>query len=448
MSTAPGSDEKYWQGAVRSFSRRIHLGWWLDHWLTLLIPVSFLGAVTTLCLRYWQDLTTQNALAGIGISLLLSAVAAVFWMRRDREPLKATRIRLEDALGLKARLSAAASGIGSWPPARPAFPPPVTFRIGRPTTMTTIGALLLTTALLVPITRQQPDTPRIIEPPSALQEVQRWLNNLQKNDATNPESIDQVEEKMAELLQRPSQNWYEHASLEAADHLREVTATDLQQLAQNLADAERAASALASSSEGSGLPQAAKDSLEQALQNASQSMQGTGMQPGGDLIDTLKGLTPAQLSTMSSEQLKDLAQQLAQNQQSLQEALKNSPGLDLSKIPEGSSNKAGREGEGEKEGPDSGKPKRGPGTAPVTLASEDTQLETNRIETLKKNLDVSRLATGDALSVTDGSPKVDPKNDTGSRQGGTTASPGDGGAAVWQNTLIPAERETLTRFFK
>jgi hypothetical protein len=314
--------------------------------------------------------------------------------------------------------------------------------------MVASGAALLSASLLIPISRSQPEEPRVIEPPSALQEVQAWLDNVKKNDAANPESIEQVEEKMAELLQRPAQNWYEHASLEAADHLRDVTAADLQQLAQNLADAERATNALAASAAGSGLPQAAKDSLQQALQNASQSMQGTGMQPGGDLMDALKSIDPSQLSSMSSDQLKDLAKQLAQNQQSLQEALKKSPNLDLSNIPEGRPGKEEGEGEGDKQGPGGGGPSRGPGTGPVTLASDDTQLDTNKIETLKNPLDLSRLATGDALSVTNGTAKVDPKNYQGPQQGGATASPGDGGAAVWQNTLIPAERETLKRFFK
>jgi hypothetical protein len=448
MSADPGSDERYWQGAVRGLSRRIHFGWWLDHWLTLLIPVSFIGTAVILCLRFWQGLPTQTAIKGVAACSLMAAIAAYFWMRRHRESLSATRVRLEDALGLKTRLSAAASGIGPWPASRRDLILPLTFRPNRSVAMVTIGVALLTTALLVPIARKQPDNPRVIEPPSALQEVQAWLDNIKKNEAANPESIEQVEEKMTELLQRPAQNWYEHANLEAADHLRDVTAADLQQLSQNLADAERAANALSASAAGSGLPQAAKDSLEQALQNASQSMQGAGMQPGGDLMDALKSIDPSQLSNMSSDQLKDLAQQLAQNQQSLQEALKNSPNLDLSNIPEGRPGKGEGEGEGDKEGPGKGAPKRGPGTAPVTLASEDTQLDTNKIESLKNPLDLSRLATGDALSVTNGAAKVDPKKYTGPQQGGTTASPGDGGSAVWQNALIPAERETLKRFFK
>ena len=71
-----------------------------------------------------------------------------------------------------------------------------------------------------------------------------------------------------------------------------------------------------------------------------------------------------------------------------------------------------------------------------------------KIETLKNPLNLSRLATGDALSVTNGAAKIDPKAYQGPQQGGATSAPGDGGAAVWQKSLIPAERETLKRFFK
>lgn len=449
MSADSGLEATFWQGAVHRLSRRIHLGWWLDHWLALLIPLSLLGAVTILGLRYWRELALDSALIGIASGLVLAALAALFLMRRRREPLAATRVRLEDALGLKTRLSAAAAGVGPWPPRRAELTLPVTFAPGRPLIMVAIGAALLAAALWVPISRTAPEAARVIEPPSALKEIQDWIDQVKKNDAVHEESIKEVEEKMAELLQRPAQNWYEHASLEAADHLRDVTAQDLQQLAQNMADAERAASALAATAGGAGLPQAAKDALQQQLQNASQAMQAAGMQPSADLIDALKNMDPSQLSSMSGEQMKDLANQLAKNQQALQEALKNAPSMDFSNLPRGRQSKGEGEGEGEgEEGPGRGGISRGPGTAPVTLADEDTQLGTNKIETLKSPLDLSRIATGDALSVTDGAAKVDPKAYQGTQQGGATASPGDGGAAVWQNSLIPAERETLKRFFK
>ncbi len=451
MPASPASDERFWRQNVRRLSRRIHLGWWLDAFLAILIPLALLGAVAVLVMRWRWSLVEQHALIAISAGVLAAALAALMLMRRRRESRAATQVRLEDALGLKTRLTAAAAGIGPWPKPLPGLRLPVAWRAGRPAVMAAVCAALLAAALYVPITRRGADTPRVIEPPSALREVQDWIDNVKKKDAVSEDSIREVEEKVAELLQRPAQNWYEHASLEAAEHLRDLTAQDLQQLAQNLTDAERAASALAASAAGVGLPQAAKDSLSGLLQNASQSMQTAGMKPSADLMDALKNLDPSLLSGMSPEQLKDLANQLAQNYQALQEALKNTPTLDLAHIPTGQCQNCGQgPGECDCEHPHPGRGgiDRGPGTAPLTLDAQDTQLGTDKVDTLASNLDLQRLATGDALSVTDGAAKVDPSAYQGPQQGGATASPGDGGAAVWQNTLLPAERETLKRFFK
>ena len=85
MSADSGLEKNYWQSAVHRLSRRIHFGWWLDHWLSLLIPLSLLGAVAILGLRYWRDLPLPAALIGIGSALALAAVVALFLMHRRRE---------------------------------------------------------------------------------------------------------------------------------------------------------------------------------------------------------------------------------------------------------------------------------------------------------------------------------------------------------------------------
>lgn len=445
MPNSVEAHERYWRQSVARLSRRIHWGWWLDAFLNLVIPLAMVSTVIVLFARWRWAPETQALLAGVGLAFGLAALAAVGVMRRRREPPAATQVRLEDALGLRARLTAAEAGIGPWPRPPAELRLPVSWRAGRPAGMAGVCLTLMVAAFFIPVSRPIAEAPRVIEPPSALREVQDWIDSVKEKEAVSEESVSEVEEKMAELLQRPAQNWYEHSSLEAAEHLRDVTAQDLRQLAQNLADAERAASALASSSAGAGLPQAAKDALSDVLQNASQAMQSAGMQPSADLMDALKNLDPEQLGELSSEQLKDLANQLAQNQQALEEALKNAPKIDLSGLPTGIS---GQEGEGEGEGPGRGGLTRGPGTAPLTLAEQDTQLGTERLETLPSQLDRQRLATGDALSVTNGAAQVDPKAYQGPQQGGASATPGDGGQAVWQNSLVPAERETLKRFFK
>ena len=50
--------------------------------------------------------------------------------------------------------------------------------------------------------------------------------------------------------------------------------------------------------------------------------------------------------------------------------------------------------------------------------------------------------------MTDGKHDVDKSAYQGSKQGGAIQNAGDGGSAVWQNSLMPSEREVLKRYFK
>ena len=56
------------------------------------------------------------------------------------------------------------------------------------------------------------------------------MEQLQKDQAIAPKAVDEVEKKIEELLSRPKDQWYEHASLEAAQHLRDQMGAALQEL--------------------------------------------------------------------------------------------------------------------------------------------------------------------------------------------------------------------------
>jgi hypothetical protein len=43
---------------------------------------------------------------------------------------------------------------------------------------------------------------------------------------------------------------------------------------------------------------------------------------------------------------------------------------------------------------------------------------------------------------------VDKNAYNGPKQGGAIQNTGDGGSAVWQNSLVPTEREALKKYFK
>jgi len=240
--------------------------------------------------------------------------------------------------------------------------------------------------------------------------------------------------------------------------LKEQTEGELRQLADNMADAERAASAIQAMGENASPD--VKKALGDGLATAARDLASGGIKPNDELQKQLNDVTSA-LDKMSPDQLKNLAKQLRENNSALQKAMQESKGLDTSKIPiakngKGKGDKKRRgvgEGEGE-DGPDGdgdpgrGGANRGRGDAPLALNEDATDLNTKKTEKLPSQIDLNRIAPGDTLAVTDGKHDVDKNAYKGPTQGGMIQNTGDGGSAVWQNSLVPTEREALKKYFK
>ncbi|MFM8892564.1 MAG: hypothetical protein ACKOTB_13255, partial [Planctomycetia bacterium] len=144
---------RVWQAAVRRLTAEINVGWWLSLAVPLASAVGLLGLFAVLLARWrWP---TSLPLVGGGIAAgLVAAGLAAWWRTRRRFESEATaRVRLEHALSLDARLSAATAGIGSWPapPADMRSRWPVTWQWRRPTGMIAATAGLLALAWWVPI---------------------------------------------------------------------------------------------------------------------------------------------------------------------------------------------------------------------------------------------------------------------------------------------------------
>ena len=202
---------------------------------------------------------------------------------------------------------------------------------------------------------------------------------------------------------------------------------------------------------GDTMPQAVKDSLSKSLQDAAQGLSAGGMKPNEQLLQQLQQMQPSELGKLSKEQMKQLAGQLAKNSEALKKSLAQCPNFDPSGIPgmgdgEGQGKKPGNGKKGE--GPGKGGIDRGRGDAELTLSDDETNLDTKKMEALKSQLDAERAAPGDTLTVTDGKHEVDKNAYQGPRQGGGINGNGDGGTAVWQDSLMPSERATLKKYFK
>ena len=311
---------------------------------------------------------------------------------------------------------------------------------------------LLAAAAWVPMAVAVPARPHTIEKPTDARIVEQWIKELETAEVIDERSADEVAGRITELTERPADEWYEHASLEAAGTLKEQTAAAMQTLAENVAAAERAAATLQAMRDA--LPEPLRESLATDLAAAIDGLNLGTLQPAGDLAALLGELRAADLGRLSPEQLAELAKRLAANRAALRETLSKCQGFNLAEcegLCESDCEPCG-ECEGCKAGKTCQKPgrgglTRGRGDAELTFG-EETQLGTTGIERLDQEIDAERAAPDAVLAVVDGEHKVDQSAYNGPTAGGVIANAGDGGVAVEIDALLPDEQAAVKRFFE
>jgi hypothetical protein len=445
--------EQFWQRATQRLSRQINLGWWLSSWLPLAAAIGLVGMVAILYVRWRAAGVSVWVWGGIAAALLLAGLAAWWRSRRRFESPAASRVRLEEALGLHARLTAASAGVGAWPSPPPSTQTawPVTWQWQRPVAAVALIAAMLGLAAWVPIAGAVALRTHTIEKPTDARMVEQWMEELEAAEFVDERTAEEVDRKIKQLTERPAEQWYEHASLEAAGTLKEQTAAAMRELAENLSAAERAAATTQAMQ--ASLPQPLREALTKELAAAIKGLELGQLQPAGDLAQLLEQLRSTELGQLSPEQLEALAKRLAANRAALHQALSQCQGFKLSEC-EGMCQGTGCEkcgGAGCKLGigqlPGQGGLTRGRGDAELSFGQEN-DLGTTRLERLAAELDTERAVPDVVLAVLDGEHDVDESAYTGPQAGGAIANDGDGGAAVQVDAFLPAEQAAVKRFFK
>jgi hypothetical protein len=422
----------FWQSATRRLAREINIGWWLAAWMPMAVAIGLVGMFAMLLVR-WRG--GHSGLVFVVIALALCSAAIVAWWRgRNRfESVASARVRLEEALGLKARLTAASAGIGSWP-ARPADATvtwPVRWRWQQPLGWVAAITVLLMLAARVPVADPgAPKTYSIEKPPDA-RVVEQWMDALRREEAVDERSVERVRDRIAELMERPTEDWYEHASLEAAGTLKEQTAAQLAELMENLAKAEAAAAQLREMTDA--VPQDLRDALAKDLKLAALALEMGGFKPPADLAELLRELQGRELADLTPGECQGLCEKLGANRELLLRALAESPELDLDGLPMLAV-------------PGGGGIQRGRADAELTLG-EENDLKTTRKEKVNQALDPERAAPDELLAVVDGEHDIDETAYTGPTTGGA-AKEGDGGSSAEVDSLLPAEQKVVRRFFE
>lgn len=423
---AVGAEQSaFWRWKVRRVQWRVNVGWWLEK----MLPMAFLACVlmTVLIFAGRRSGWSPETLAIAGGVVVLLLVALSLWRARPHfVSFQAAQAKLEDMLMLHNRLSAAAAGVGEWP-ARDEW------RAGRwPWNWRRLGVLpaagvcLLIAAVLIPISPYKSAAVAPTAKPPALETVEEWLAELEQTEEIDPESLEPVKEQAEELAKQDPEEWYSHASLEAADHLRAKMQTGMQSVAEQAGKMEQML--------GEQNPEATDEEAKefaQQMKNALSALEGNmpGLNP-----ELAKQLRQLDLSKLSPEQI-----------QKLRERLKNAQGVCESCV----GGCLPGEGEGEpKDGPGRGGVTRGPGTAPLTFEQEQTDLKTTKTEGLESD-DFRDAAIGDQVGMSTGVPEVDPNVAIQVQSGGTISNAGAGADAVWlQQNVSPEERRRLRSFFQ
>ena len=423
------SRKTFWSRQARWTAWRHNTGWWLGAFLPFAIAGSILFSGTLLVVR-------QSGAERPGVWLWFAgalSVAAGFGFLRARSHFFSVReglTRLDLSLGLHNRLTAAAAGVGDYPEPRP-VQDGLSWRWSKIATPFAVCALLVLSAAFVPLARRA-HTSTPTEQPATWAQLESWVEQLQQSDTVEPESLEELKEKLEDLRKQDRQDWYSHSSLEAGDSLRQQTSDSLEKLRRDLDSAIAALTAMEEAREE--ISPTALQEMRETLSKALQGLEMGNLPFNKELLSQLKGLDPSKLKQLTPAQIAALKQKLKDGVGTCKECLQ--PG--------------GKEGDGiavllAETG--TGGISRGPGSVPLGRSEKPTQLNTETTAGVS-NEDTSRSLPGDVLGVGKGEHEVDRTAFTGSTAAGAIRSSGAGGEAVWRNNATPQEREILKRFFK
>jgi hypothetical protein len=397
---------------------------WVARWLQLAIPamtaVAAAGAVALLVARS-MGLPLERVSFSTAGALVLAAMGAAL-LSGKRLNLSKALVCLEERGRLHNRLSAAHAGIGPWPKPAP-IADGLRWNVSRLLLPPLCAIALLAAGRWAPL---PPDAmPRPREEPMSWAQVDSWLQTLEQARIAEPEALEKIEARLEELRNQPPEKWYEQSSLEAGDTLREQTAGALKELQEKLHEAEQVAAA---DQERAGLRKDDLQKLGAAWEQALSGLQSGDLPVDKELLEQAKRFQPGEARQLSPEAMAALRERLAEGARICEQCV--GP-----KRPGGGEETGGPGGEG-----------GGGETAPLSWMKTPTELQGRQKEKLESD-DLSRALPAETLAVTTAEHEVK-KDPAREMAGGEIASPGAGGAAVWQQAMVPEERQVLQRFFK
>jgi hypothetical protein len=377
----------------------------------------------------------------VGVVAALVAAGLVVYgigSRKHHTSTDQALVWLEHRLRLNNRLTAASAGIGAWPRARAEAVELLAWRPGRIVPAPLFSVALMAAAAFVPVSPDREPVPPPIASPLAWTEMERWLEEVKETELVDEQAVEAWEERVESLESQPREEWYSHSSLEAGDSLREELLSELRALERGLSEAESSLTELDELDENASPEKRrlAQKRLAKALDELDLATLPLSRKVKRQLMTLAR---ERKVKRMTKEQLEQLRERLRERRY----ANLPRPGDEAYAFltPGGGD---GRTSSGQ---PGKGGVNRGPGSAPIELAEQRTELGTSRVEDVMGREPLG-VEFGETVAVGIGEHDNDTSGFRGGLDAGAVAATGEGGELVWSQRLTPAERQVLKKYFK
>ncbi len=447
-----------WLRMGRQLRRKVNFGHWLDKAAVPTVATAGCASAGLLLVRHQWPSLNEIWLPAASLCLPLIALLAALWLaRRSFITIDQALVRLEMKYGLHAALSTAHAGVGNWPPVPLRKHDGLRWRWSRACIPPLLAAMLIAGAWFVPVTART-DVSRITEPAS-WNLVETNLQSMIEQRLIEPRSTEDTKKAIDSLRERPQEQWFDHSSIEAGDRILLDHQRDVSDLERRMRDASRALRNAARARQGM---EPNQNSPDPTLAGIPAALKMGDLVPNQELIEKLQQMLDPEnggLNQIDPRQLADLLDQLEKNADLLAEMLgqfQGLPGIDPADLAgdgqgQGQCNgECGGQCDGQCDGkgkPGQGAPMRGPGEGGPLFGKERNGLEAQQPKPLPTG-DLSRSTPGDLVGVGETKHEIDPTQSPTLSNGGSPVQPGDGGGAVWQDSLDPKEQDALRKFFE
>lgn len=436
----------HWLGRAARLRTPVNFLWWLR---TALPGAVALHAVLAAGLLLFRRQHWPLAYLFSGYTLAVLVVAGVAWWIARRRFLGTSDalLRLENHLGLHNRLSTAFAGHAAWPDPVYSQKPAYAFHPGSwaiPFALL-IGLPAVAAITPLPAPSKPPAALAAAEPPE-WKEMDKWAEELKKDDTADAEAVKRLEERLEQLRQENREGMFKQGAQEATQSLHESTRNDIVKLAQNLASAGELADALSKLAEAG--RKSAPEGLSDAWKDALEKLDKAPMPPSAALSAALKSIDPKQLAKLDPKKLKMVKAKLGKACENCSGAVMDPDkvAMLLAKCNGGKPGSGTGTGSGLGEG-GFNQHSDGPGSSEINFTNTAYPVDPT-LEALPDAKDED-VAAGDLLAVNNRKPDTDKPGKTFvPQQGGAGDFTGLGGEAVWRDRLTPEEVEFLAKYNK